>query len=344
MDLEYLIDNKESEELIDIIRKYFSNDYEFFFQYIIDEGLIPDDKISDSLYDIFPNEYLLYLIRNKKGDIVKDYYATHVSDIKKIGDKFYLEVPSPENLSKLFPKDYQDFVERVIDGDVGYYDNFENYEVSGLIKALTPENRDRFIEIIKEMFLNKLVAYTGDNQTILDYIKSDDADDYFTLTSNRLNTIINDDFADFIENSEDLESLKNDLNGYFNMAENQSINDEYYDTIMNAIKYTFGIPNNEPLGQYETVTKKTQSGGSYKYDVLLIDITKLLLSYIQDSVENSSRTYYYSSNSETIMGYYGSLLDYILEHETAARVNFDYLYPSSNDVIKNYNSYFYDNT
>jgi len=25
-------------------------------------------------------------------------------------------------------------------------------------------------------------------------------------------------------------------------------------------------------------------------------------------------------------------------------VNFDYLYPSSNDVIKNYNSYFQDNT
>jgi len=344
MDLEYLIDNKESEELIDIVKKYFSNDFEFFFQYIIDEGLVPDDKISDSLFDIFPNEYLLYLIRNKKGDIIKDYYANNVSDIKKIGDKFYLEVSSPEKLSKLFPSGYQDFAERVIEGDVGHYDYYENHKVSELIHALTPENRDRFIEIIKEMFLNKLVEYHGDSETILDFIKSDDADGYFTLTANRLNTIINDDFADFIKNSEDFENLITDMNSWYNWGYEQAMNDEYYDTIMNAIKYAFGIPYNEPLGQYETITKKTQSGGEYKSDVILIDITKLLLGYIKESIENNSRTGYYSSDTEEIMGYYGNLLDFILDNETAGRVNFDYLYPSSNDVIKNYNSYFQDNT
>jgi len=344
MDLEYLINNKESEELVDIIRKYFSNDYEFFLQYIIDEGLIPENEISDALYDIFPNEYLLYLIRNKKGDIIKDYYATHVDDIKKIGDKFYLEVSSPEKLSKLFPSDYQDFAERVIEGDVGYYDYYENHKVSELIHALTPENRNRFIEIIKEMLLNKLVEYTGDNETILDYIKADDTDTYFTLTANRLNTIINDDFADFVENTEDLENLRNDMNSWYNWGYEQAVYDEYYNTIMNAIKYVFGIPYNEPLGKYETITKKTLSGGEYKSEVLLIDITKLLLGYIQDSVENNSRTGYYSADDEEIMNYYGSLLYFILDNETAGRVNFDYLYPSSNDVIKNYNSYFQDNT
>ena len=71
MDLEQIIYDNDSSELLDVIKKYFNNDGEFFFQHLMDENLIPSDKVSQALFDVFPNEYIYSLIKQKQ--LISDY-------------------------------------------------------------------------------------------------------------------------------------------------------------------------------------------------------------------------------------------------------------------------------
>ena len=341
MDLEYLINNNEGYELTNIIKKYFGGDEEFFFEHLKDENLIPEDSVSDALFSLFPNEYINYLIQNKKGDIVKEYFAQEVEDIVKKGDKYYLEVYRLSELHKLFPTDIQNFVETILD-DESYdsYDSYNNYDVSELINDLTKENFNRLVEHIKEKFLNKTIYYNGDNDTILSFIEADGSEDYFILTSNRLSQIIEIGLHELIDNSEDLDELKSSMNSWFNWAYNSAMNDEYYTRVVDALKSTFNIPRNQNIGEYEQVNTYNNKGELVKKDYLFIDITDVLLGYIEESVQPEVG---YWIETEEITGTQGSLLYYLNEYHRADRVNLDYVSPSWSEVSNNYNSNFYDN-
>lgn len=345
MDLEYLINNNVSYELRDIIRKYFDNDEEFFFEHLIDENLIPENSVSDGLFYLFPNEYINYLIDNGKGDIVKEFFSQEVSDIVKKGDKYYLEVPHLSDLHKLFPTEVQDFVENILGDDFyGAYESYHNYRTSELIDDLTKENFERLIEHIKEKFLNKTIHYDGDNETILSFIESDGSEDYFVLSANRLSQIIEQSnfigLEELIDNSEDLSDLKSDMNSWYNWAYENAMNDEYYNTVIDAIKSVFNIPRNQNIGEYEQVNTYNRDGKLIKKDYLFIDITEELLGYIKESIQPEIG---YWGETEEITGNYGSLLSYLNDYYRAGRVNFDYISPSWMDVLKNYNSNFLDN-
>jgi hypothetical protein len=338
MDLDYLINNNESEELYNIIKKYFNNDYEFFFQHLKDENLIPEDSISNTLFDLFPNEYINHLIENKKGNFVKEYFSENVSDIVKQGDKYYLEVSHLSDLHKLFPIGIQDFVENILGDDYDYYDVYDSYETRELINDLTKENFDRLVELIKEKFLNKSIYYNGDDDTILSFVKSDGSEDNFILTSNRLSQIIKIGLHKLIDNSEDLDSLKSDISNLYNSAYNSAMYDEYYNRVIDAIKPIFNISKNQPLGEFKVINTNNQKGEPIKKNVYLIDITNELLDYIKESIRPELG---YWNNREEITGTQGSLLYYLNEYYRSQRVNLDYVSPSFSTVLDNYNSNFY---
>lgn len=341
MDLEYLINNNEGFELSNIIKRYFNGDEEFFFEHLKDENLIPEDSVSSALFNIFPNEYINYLIDNGRGDIVKEFFSKEVSDIVKKGDKYYLEVPHLSDLHKLFPTEIQDFVETILDDDsYDAYDSYDTYDIRELINDLTKENFNRLIEHIKEKFLNKTIHYNGDNDTILSFIESDGSEDYFILTSNRLSQILEIGLYELIDNSEDLDDLKSDMNSWFNWAYNSAMNDEYYTRVVDALKSTFNIPRNQRIGEYEQVNTYNYEGKLVKKDYFFIDITDELLGYIKESVQ-SELGYWYET--EDITGNYGSLLSYLNDYYRAARVNLNYVSPSWSSVSEIYNSNFEDN-
>lgn len=341
MDLEFLINSNESYELTDIINKYFGGDVEFFFEHLKDENLIPENSVSDTLFNIFPNEYIYYLIQNKKGDIVKEYFLQEVDDIIKKGDKYYLQVPRLSDLHKLFPTDIQDFVETILNDDsYDAYDAYGNYETRELISDLTKENFNRLVEKIKEMFLNKTIYYNGDNDTILSFIEADGSEDYFILTSNRLSQIIEIGLHELIDNSEDLNELKWDINSWYNWAYNTAMNDEYYTVVVDALKSTFNIPRNQRIGEYEQVNTYNYNNELVKKDYFFIDITDELLGYIKESVQSEVG---YWNDTEEITGKQGSLLYYLNDYYKASRVNLNYVSPSYSVVLNNYNSSFYEN-
>ena len=343
MDIEELIDNQESEELLDIIKKYFNDDAELFFNYIIEENLIPENEVSGSLFDIFPNEYILFLIKQKKYEIVKQYFASITSDIIYKDGKYYLEVYPISSLHKLFNRDQQDFVEQILEGDYDFDSYYsDSHKTEDLIDNLTKENRIGLVEFIKETKLNSSLQYNGDSELIESFIQSDnDGNNSFILTVDRLNKIVDSGLLpDLIDNVADFDGLRSDLSTWYNWAESQAYTDEYYEMVYNEIKDFFDIPRNEPLGEYTTTKVYDSKGNTRTRDMLLIDVTKLLISYIKESVENEVG---YWSNTEQITGNYGSLLDYVYDYLSIGRVNFDYLYPSSSNIDKLYNQNFYEN-
>ena len=344
MDLEQIIDDKDSDELISIIEKYFNNDAEFFFQYLMDENLIPSDKVSQPLFDVFPNEYIYYLIKQKNYEIIKQFFASQVSDIVYKDGRYYLEIKDVSDLHKLFNRDIQDFVENVLDSDYHYdSDYYDSYLIRDLVDDLNKDNTSRLIELIKESSLNKNIEYNGSSKLIDSFISSDGSEDSsFVLTGERLNEIISDnDLPDLIENSPDLNDWQSDLNSWYNWGHNQAMNDEIYEIIYGALKDFFDIPKNENLGTHSTKKVYNYKNEVKDVEVLLIDITDSLISYIKESVEPEVNKWY---DTEEISGNYGSLADFLYDYFKVSRVNLDYVYPDNSTVVKYYNDFFYDNT
>ncbi len=106
MDIEQLIKDGDTEELQTVIKRYFNNDYELFFKYVIDEGYIEmSDDIDDSIYDLYPKNIIKYwMVKNPEKTI--DYIIDrHLIDVKKQDGKYYMELPDLSDLKFLFRSD-----------------------------------------------------------------------------------------------------------------------------------------------------------------------------------------------------------------------------------------------
>jgi hypothetical protein len=343
MDLEQIINDNDSGELLDIIKKYFNNDGEFFFQHLIDENLIPSDKVSQELFDVFPNEYIYSLIKQKKYEVVKQFFASNVSDIESKDGRYYLEIVDVSELHKLFHKDIRDFVEEVLKDDY-YYDSYhhDKYSIYDLLDDLNDKNKSTLIELIKESSLNRNIRFDGISALIESFIDSDGSDDSsFILTGERLNEIIsNNELSTLIEHSPNLNEWYSTLNSSYNQAYNYAMTDEIHEKIYGALKDFFHIPKSENLGTYITKKVYNYKNEVRNVEVLLIDITDLLISYIKESVMLELNNW---NDTELIMGYHGSLSDFLYDYFSISRMNLDYVYPDNSSVVEYYNEIFSDN-
>ena len=60
MDIEELLNDGDTEELKDIIKKYFNGDSELFFNYVIDEGLSSNSSIGLEIIRLMWYQTFLY--------------------------------------------------------------------------------------------------------------------------------------------------------------------------------------------------------------------------------------------------------------------------------------------
>jgi len=114
MDIGQLIIDGNTDELQTIIKRYFNNDYELFFQYVIDEGYIEmTDSIDNSIYDLYPKNIIKYWM-NKDPEKTIDYIIDrHLSDVKKENGKYYMELSDLSDLKFLFRSESKDYVEGI---------------------------------------------------------------------------------------------------------------------------------------------------------------------------------------------------------------------------------------
>ena len=130
MDIGALIEDGETEELIQIVKRYFNSDFELFFNYIVDEGYIANsDEILDSIYEIYPKNYIEYWMKKDPKKMINYIIDRHFTDVRYENGKYYMELlDGLPDLKFLFRSDAKSWVESILSHDYDpYHHSFSDF-------------------------------------------------------------------------------------------------------------------------------------------------------------------------------------------------------------------------
>lgn len=345
MDIEELLNDGETEELRDIIRKYFNDDSELFFNYVIDEGLSKKDEFDVTLAELFPNMYLSYYYYKVNRDAVKEYVAERLSDVIKKDGKYYMVLNDYTDLAGFFEDSRNSpstkYLESVISGESDYYSDYVQDIGSSLVDDLTPENRQKLIEKIKEDGLNQEIEYNGGDSLIESFIDADGNSSTFILTTERLNQIIADKggLYELLSESDNFWELHQEMNRFYNWAHDQATADEIYVRVMNEIADYFEVDRKE-LGKWESFTRTRYDGHKVTEDRYLVNVDNIFGQSIEDSFDS---TRYWNSDDNQLIDYHGGLESFLKDERRGPTVYLDNVYPDWRNLKEIYNSNFSGN-
>jgi len=343
MDIEELLNDGDTEELKDIIKKYFNGDSELFFNYVIDEGLSSKEKFDTTLAELFPIQYLNYYYYNVSKDAVKKYVSDKLSDVIEEDGKYYMILDDISELSEFFDSGRnsagQKYIESVLSGDADYYTDMQNIG-SDLVDDLTPENKQRLIEKIKEDGLNKEIEFNGSDDLIESFIEADGNSSTFILTTERLNQIIaqRDGLYELLSESDNFEELKDEMNRFFNWAHDQASVDKIYEKTIGEIAAYFRVSPNE-LGKWRTINITRYNGSVVAKEQYLVNADKIF----EDAIESSIADVSYWDEDNRLIDYHGGLESYLKDETRLPSLYLDYVHPDWNNLKEIYNSHFSDN-
>jgi len=343
MDIEELLNDGEVEQLRDIIRKYFNNDSELFFNYVIDEGLSSKEKFDYTLAELFPIQYLNYYYYNVSKDTVKKYVSDKLSDVIEEDGKYYMILDDISELSEFFDSGRNSaspkYIESVLMGDVNYYTDIQNIG-SDLVDDLTPENKQRLIEKIKEDGLNKEIEFNGSDDLIESFIDADGNSSTFILTTERLNQIIaqRNGLYELLSESDNFEELKDEMNRFFNWAHDQATVDKIYEKIIGEIAAYFGVYPKE-LGKWRSINITRYNGTVVAKEQYLVNADKIFEETIESSIADVS----YWDEDNRLIDYHGGLESYLKDETRLPSLYLDYVNPDWSNLKEIYNSNFSDN-
>ena len=342
MDIEELLNDGEVEQLRDIIRKYFNNDSELFFNYVIDEGLSSKEKFDYTLAELFPIHYLNFYNSINPSE-VKEYVANEIGDVIEEDGKYYMVLDDISDLSGFFDEGRnsasQKYISSILTGDLDYYTDY--YEIGDdLVDDLTPENKQRLIEKVKEDGLNQEIEFNGDNDLIQSFIDSDGNSSTFILTTERLNQIIaqRDGLYELISESDNFEELHQEMGRWFNWAHDQATSDEIYNKVFREISDYFKVDKKE-LGKWKTFTHQKYDGSTYTNEKYLVNVDNIFGDVIRDSVSDLR----YWDEPIQLISYYGGLESYLKDATRLPSLYLDYVHPDWSNLKEIYNSHFSDN-
>ena len=345
MDIEELLKDGDTEELRGIIRKYFNDDSELFFNYVIDEGLSKKDEFDVTLAELFPNMYLSYYYYKVNRDAVKEYVAERLSDVVKKDGKYYMVLNDYTDLAGFFEDSRNSpstkYLESVISGESDYYSDYVQDIGSSLVDDLTPENRQKLIEKIKEDGLNQEIEYNGGDGLIESFIDADGNSSTFILTTERLNQIIADKggLYELLSESDNFLELHQEMNRFYNWAHDQATADEIYVRVMNEIANYFEVDRKE-LGKWESFTRTRYDGHKVTEERYLVNVDKIFGQSIEDSFDS---TRYWNSDDNQLIDYHGGLESFLKDETRGPTIYLDNVYPDWRNLEEIYNSHFSDN-
>ena len=346
MDIGQLIIDGNTDELQTIIKRYFNNDYELFFQYVIDEGYIEmTDSIDNSIYDLYPKNIIKYWI-NKDPEKTIDYIIDrHLSDVKKENGKYYMELSDLSDLKFLFRSESKDYVEGILSNDINTYDyNFSDFgmKVSDLINDLDKQSKIQMSDYFSK-HVGQFVEYNGDDDTISSYVESDESGDMFKLTQERLEEIMsdNDSLSSLLNDSPEFNELGFSLTNAYGDAYSTAERDAYYNKTMDELKDFF---ETQDLGYWGTKEGYTYDKEGKRIprmkDIYFVNITNVIKDMIIDTVDNRMSDFDDYNDFENLGSFESVLREYYADE---IRVNFDRISPDYGDVDTLFNEYFRDN-
>ena len=346
MDIGQLIKDGDTEELQTIIKRYFNNDYELFFQYVIDEGYIEmSDDIDDSIYDLYPKNIIQYWMSKNPEKTIDYIIDRHLSDVKKENGKYYMELSDLSDLKFLFRSESKDYVEGILSNDINTYDyNFSDFgmKVSDLINDLDKQSKIQMSDYFSK-HVGQFVEYNGDDDTISSYVESDESGDMFKLTQERLEEIMsdNDSLSSLLNDSPEFNELGFLLTNAYGDAYSTAERDAYYNKTMDEIKDFF---ETQDLGYWGTKEGYAFNSEGKRIprikDIYFVNITKVIKQMIIDTVDNNMSDFDVYNAFENLGSFESVLREYYADE---IRVNFDRVSPDYGDVDTLFNEYFRDN-
>jgi len=346
MDIEQLIKDGDTEELQTVIKRYFNNDYELFFKYVIDEGYIEmSDDIDDSIYDLYPKNIIKYwMVKNPEKTI--DYIIDrHLSDVKKEDGKYYMELSDLSDLKFLFRSDAKNFVESILSNDYDpYHYSFSDFgmEISNLLGDLDTKSKIEMSNYLSK-YVGQFVEYNGDDNTISSYVESDESGDIFKLTQERLEEIMGDDdsIASLLTDSPEFHELGFLLTNAYGDAYSTAERDAYYNKTMDELKDFF---ETQDLGYWGTKDGFTYDKEGKRIprikDIYFVNITKVIKQMIIDTVDNNMSDFDEYNAFDNLGSFEWILKEYYADE---IRLNLDRVSPDYGDIDTLFNEYFRDN-
>jgi len=345
MDIEQLIKDNDTEELQSVVKRYFNNDYDLFFEYITDEGYIENSNEINSLYEIFPKNIIEYWMKRDSEKMIDFIVTNHFSDVTKENEKYYMELDELSDLSFLFRSDTKSFAESILSQDYDpHYYSFSDFgmKTSDLISDLDKKSKIQMTDYINKS-LGEFINYTGDDDTISSYVEEDGGNDSFKLTQERLEEIMgdNDSIASLLVDSSNFTDLGGTLANAYSDAYSNAESDAYYTKTINELKDFF---ETQDLGYWKTKEKfvwdKEGKRVSKPKDFYMVNITNILKEKIMDTVENNMSNLDEYNAFENLGSFEWVLKEY---YEGDIRLYLDNVSPDYREVDTLFNEYFRDN-
>lgn len=296
-----IVDFLEDNDINDVIKKYFSGNFNYFITFLNKSGLVErfiDDLIEENFY-----KTMNYYIKDDPQYVIDYITDKYFGDVKLEGNTLWMTM-SRENLSNLFYEDSRSEGTRnvakiILSEDymeffhyVDYYD-LEN----DIIDILTPKN------LIK---LKKAVYKEIEGQEI----NIDGEEDILTM-----DTIMN------MSDSELSEIIKNhtpdihlELSNLYNTSYESAYHDELYNLVMDELRSFFGYENFSREIPYKR--KKVKKGTTEIIEVtdymFQVNVSNILPTVIETVLGYGG---YESDNDFEYLGSFESVLELYLKEE-----------------------------
>ena len=270
------------------VLEYFGVDYQTFFKFLERRGKLTEIDPTGKDADEYQNELLLYFYRTDKN---KFYHWCNelLADVEFVDGVPYI-VTEPEDFAELFcdSRDAsRDTIASILSGDLewSWYDSYDVDIFDNVIGDLNMENLRKLKEIFIRELSGKEIEYDGES---------------FEVTNENIDMIFRDShIVDQILN-EELEDLRYELKNLYHRADQQALEDDYYEEVwgeLNEFFYTYDR-NWVTVRRGYTWDKDGNKKDKYREEVRMPikDFDKFVTDYLEGNKKYSMGTLEYHGN------------------------------------------------
>ena len=272
----------------------------------------------EELVDLFDEDNYLKIVPPLVDSSYKPYenlafdlVSRDIDDVKQEGDKYFLYLDDENDLTELFSDEYyrgdmpcKDIAEQIFSEEGLDWEHYSSgmrlEEILGDVNGdyiMSEENYQKLVDFLLENFSNMEVSsFREEFEHWVDADKLGDRKNGFILTPDRIMSIAKDRYnmSVLIGNTEELEEVEGAIRSAFDMAYNDILVGDYYNTYVNAVREILPPGQSIQSGSTRRRNKERQwvevPNWKYKVDITdkFWDVIKQWESYADPYLEEGS--------------------------------------------------------
>jgi hypothetical protein len=305
------------------VLEYFGGDYQTFFKFLEKKKKLTEINPMRGLVDEYQNELLIYFHNTDKN---KFYYWCNelLSDVEFVDGKPYI-VTDPEDFAVLFCESRdvgRETITNVLSGNLEW-DWYNSYDVD-IFDSVIGDLNIKNLRELKEIFITKLsgieIEYDGES---------------FEVTNENIDMIFRDShIVDQILN-EELEDLRQELRDLYHRADQQALEDDYYEEVWGELDEFFYTQDKQHVSVKRGYTWDKEGNKKDRYSeevrMPIKDFDRFIVDYLEGNKNYSMGT----------LEYHGSYVGLLKDGGECIRVRFPD-YADSRKIKTNMNEMFGD--